>query len=92
MANAPRTDMTAMRDAVANGSVTAESICATMMAGARTHNPQLNAYHEVFEEQALGAHHVLDGDGGEQRAVRPAGATGAGLAWSAATIPLRVSA
>ena len=29
---------------------------------------------------------------GTMRAARPAGATGAGLAWSAATIPLRVSA
>ena len=68
MGNAPSTDMTAMRDAVANGSVTAESICATMMAGARTHNPQLNAYHEVFEEQAMEAARKVDADA---RAGRP---------------------
>ena len=66
--NQPATDMTAMRDAVANGSVTAESICATMMAGARTHNPQLNAYHEVFEEQAMEAARKVDADA---RAGRP---------------------
>ena len=48
--NRPATDMTAMRDAVANGSVTAESICAAMMAGARTHNPQLKAARLRVEE------------------------------------------
>ena len=71
MTNAPSMDMTAMRDAVANGSVTAESICATMMAGARTHNPQLNAYHEVFEEQAMEAARKVDADASAGRPLPP---------------------
>ena len=61
-------DLTALRDAVAGGSVTAESVCAGMLSAARAANPVLNAYHELFEEQAMDAARRVDAD---VRAGRP---------------------
>jgi len=61
-------DLTSLRDAVAGGATTAESVWAGMLSAARAANPVLNAYHELFEEQAMDAARRVDAD---VRAGRP---------------------
>ena len=61
-------DMTALRDAVAAGTTTAESICAGMLAVTAERNTEINAFHEVFAEHALEAARRVDSDA---RAGRP---------------------
>ncbi len=67
----PRPDMTALRDAIASQTLSAETLCAQMLREIHRVNPLLNAFHEVFDEQVLEAARQADDDA---RAGRPLGA------------------
>lgn len=67
----PRPDLTALRDAIATQSTSAETVVASMLRDIRRLDPVLHCFHEVFADQALEAAQQVDDDA---RAGRPLGA------------------
>ena len=70
-AAAARPDMTAIRDGIAAGTVSAERTCAAMLDAADRLNPSLNAYHETFRDHALAAARKVDADAAAGRPLGP---------------------
>ena len=64
-------DMTALRDAVASGAVSAEAVCAEAFRAVRAQDEAIHAFHETFEERAMERARALDHDRAAGRPLPP---------------------
>ena len=64
-------DMTALRDAVASGAVSAEAVCAEAFRAVRAQDGAIHAFHETFEERAMERARAVDRDRAAGRTLPP---------------------